>query len=350
MQTRFSGARQQLVDALFPRGIPALWCPPLTHFRDDGSLDRERIRAHLRFMQPEVRGFLVPGSTGEGWEMSNAEIRALIALFTDALRGQDAHVLIGMLKPTAAEAIEGIRAAVAWLRDVSHAADDAEALARASVRGFTVCAPAGAERTQAEIEAGLDAVRALGYPTALYQLPQVTGNEIAPATAIALARRHPGFYLLKDTSGADRVAASGFRDAFLVRGAEGDYARHLAGAGGAYDGFLLSTANSFGRQLAAMMEWIRRGERDRAEAFSRALTVAITELFDLGGRVGYGNPFTNANKALDHFFAHGAAAEEVAPPLLHSGRRIPRDLVRAAGERLRALDLLPTRGYLEDAP
>ena len=37
--------RAALVRRLFPEGIPALWCPPLTHYTDDGGLDRDRIDA-----------------------------------------------------------------------------------------------------------------------------------------------------------------------------------------------------------------------------------------------------------------------------------------------------------------
>ena len=63
--------------------------------------------------------------------------------------------------------------------------------------------------------------------TSVCQLPQVTGNEMSPAIVAALAARFSNFYLFKDTGGNDRVAESGLEldGVFLVRGAEGDYAR-----------------------------------------------------------------------------------------------------------------------------
>ena len=346
---RFTEARREVVRRLFPEGIPSLWCPSLTHFTEGGALDRPRMRAHLASMFPHVRGFLLPGSTGEGWELSDVEVRELVAFMAGEIRALGGHLLVGALRPTVAEMLRAMRDAQAAL-GLPDTSDALDAFAATSVCGFTLCPPAGATRTQEELRAGLDEALSLGAPVSLYQLPQVTQNEMSAETLSWLAANHPRFYLFKDTSGEDRVAASGFRDVFLVRGAEGGYAGHLAGNGGHYDGFLLSTANCFGRQLAGMIEDVRRGRTDRAVAFSRTLTALAAEVFDLAGKVGFGNAFTNANKAMDHFFAHGPGAEDVVPPLLRSGRRLPRGLIQAAGDALRRHGLMPRQGYLSSAP
>jgi dihydrodipicolinate synthase/N-acetylneuraminate lyase len=343
---RFTEARRAVVQRLLPEGIPSLWCPSLTHFTDDGAIDRPRMRAHLASMFPYVRGFLLPGSTGEGWELSDAEVRELVTFMAGEIHARGGHLLIGALKPTVAEAMRAIRDAEAALALPIGTEEMLDGFARRSVAGFTLCPPAGASRTQEELRAGLDEALSLGAPVSLYQLPQVTGNELSAETLSALAARHPNFILFKDTSGEDRVASAGFRDVFLVRGAEGGYAGHLSGNGGRYDGFLLSTANCFGRQLAEMIEDVRRGRTARAEAFSRTLTALATEVFDLAGKVGYGNAFTNANKAMDHFFAHGPGAADLAPPRLRSGKRLPAALIDAAGDALRRHGLMPQRGYL----
>ncbi|MBL8528076.1 MAG: dihydrodipicolinate synthase family protein, partial [Burkholderiales bacterium] len=217
---------------------------------------------------------------------------------------------------------------------------------QSSVCGFTVCPPAGKDLGQARIHAALESVLALGVPVSLYQLPQVTQNEMSPDTIATLGAKHPNFYLFKDTSGVDRVAASGFRDAFLVRGAEGNYSAHLAAAGGNYDGFLLSTANCFGPQLAEMIGNLQGGRTAQAEAFSQKLTALTDEVFALAGQVGYGNAFTNANKAMDHFFARGPDAAKVQPPRLHSRRLLPVDLIEATGAALKRRELMPESGYL----
>ncbi len=343
---RFGAGRRQLVERLFPDGIPALWCPPLTHFDAQGRIDAPRMRAHLASMRPWVGGFLVPGSTGEGWELSADEVREVLAVALEAVAGEGGHLLVGVLKPTAGEAARAVQDAAAWLADRGVARRGA-APARGGAVGFTICPPSGRDLGQDRIRAGLAEVLALGEPTALYQLPQVTGTEMSPGTVAALAAEFPSFYLLKDTSGADRVAASGLRDVFLVRGAEGDYARHLLAAGGRYDGFLLSTANAFGRELAEVVERVGRGDRAGAEALSGRISALAAEVFAAAARVPAGNAFANANKALDHWRAHGAAAARVPPPRLHSGVRLPAALIELAGEALRRHGLMPARGYLE---
>ena len=64
-----SEKRQALIQALLPAGIPRLWCPLLTHYRSDGGIDFERMSAHFRHILPWVKGFLIPGSTGDAWEL-----------------------------------------------------------------------------------------------------------------------------------------------------------------------------------------------------------------------------------------------------------------------------------------
>jgi dihydrodipicolinate synthase/N-acetylneuraminate lyase len=346
MTTRFTGERQQLVERLFPSGIPTLWCPSLTHFTDDGAIDEARMRAHLKFMHPSVQGFLIPGSTGEGWEMSDGEARKLLDIMIDEIRSVRAHLLIGILKTDAQEVLQSLKDAIAWLKTKTGSADTVQSLAKSSVCGFTVCPPSGSELTQAQIRTALESVLSLGLPVSLYQLPQVTQNEMSPETLTALAAKFPNFYLFKDTSGLDRVAASGFSDAFLVRGAEGGYATHLSAVGGNYDGFLLSTANCFGPQLSAMIENVQRENKEEAETFSKKLSALSEEVFDLAGKIGYGNAFTNANKAMDHFFAHGPGAVKVTPPRLYSGNRLPTELIEAVGAALKRHGLMPERGYL----
>ena len=64
-----------------------------------------------------------------------------------------------------------------------------------------------------------------------------------------LASRHANLLMLKDTSGADRVAdagGAGIDELFTGARRRSGYSRHLKLAGGRYDGFLLSTANVFG--------------------------------------------------------------------------------------------------------
>ena len=344
---RFAAERQSMMQRLLPGGMPKLWCPLLTHYTADGALDKPRMRAQLDFLQTSVRGYLIPGSTGDAWQLGDAEVRELLDFAIAESSERRFALLIGVLKATTSDMLANLESTVAWLRERTGAASDEECFRRASVCGFTVCPPTGADLSQDEIRTDLDRVLATGRPISLYQLPQITGNEMTPETVSWLAARHPNFLLFKDTSGADRVAAAGFRDVFMVRGAEGDYSRHLAMNGGAYDGFLLSTANCFGPQFARMIDDLQQGRLEQADELSRRIALLAGEVFDAAAKLPYGNAFTNANKAIDHFMAHGPLAAQVPGPRLHSGHPLPADLIALAGAALAHHRLMPTQGYLD---
>jgi dihydrodipicolinate synthase/N-acetylneuraminate lyase len=341
-----SDARRAALAYLLPAGVPRLWCPLLTPYAADGHIDAERLRQHLDSLRGSVGGLLVPGSTGDGWQLSDDEVGTLLAVLLPEARERGMAVLIGLLKADTASVLRQLQATLAWLRSSTRQSDDRAAMRAAGVCGFTICPPSGVGLPQQALFAALDEVLATGLPIALYQLPQVTGNEMSAQTVAALAARHPNFLWFKDTSGEDRAAASGLRDVFLVRGAEGAYHRHLQGHGGAYDGFLLSTANVFGPALAALMNALEQGREQEAEALSRRLSAVVDPVFAAAGQLPHGNAFTNANKAIDHWMAHGPDALNTPGPRLHSGHTLPAALITLAGDALRRQGLLPERGYL----
>ncbi len=342
--------RSALIERLFPGGVPKLWCPLLTHYQADGSPDRNRIAAHLRSIAPYTKGLLVPGSTGDGWEMDDQEQRRLLKLVLELSRPLNLRVLIGALRTDAEQERRVIVDALGRLRRRTRLEDDCGAMAAAGVCGFTVCPPTGRDLPQEEIRDRLAAILELGVPTALYQLPQVTLNEMAPETVAELAGRYANFYLLKDSSGQDRVATSGldFGCLHLVRGAEGDYLRWLKATGGPCDGFLLSTANCFAGQLHRMIERLEQGRVDEARARIAPVERVVARVFDLVAALPDGNAFANANKAIDHFLAHGPEASRLPPPRLHAGSRLPPRLIEATGQVLTDCGLMPSRGYLHD--
>ncbi|HYJ18186.1 MAG TPA: hypothetical protein VEW72_03345 [Burkholderiales bacterium] len=60
-----------------------LWVPLLTHYRRQGQaveIDPDRIAAHVSYIRPWVRQFLLAGSTGDGWEMSLEQLLVLVRL------------------------------------------------------------------------------------------------------------------------------------------------------------------------------------------------------------------------------------------------------------------------------
>jgi dihydrodipicolinate synthase/N-acetylneuraminate lyase len=202
---------------------------------------------------------------------------------------------------------------------------------------------------QEEIGRALSLILDLDVPTAIYQLPQITQNELSPETTSSLASRYPNFIFFKDTSGTDAVALSGkdLSGVFTARGAEGEYVRWLKSAGGCYDGFLLASANCFARELHQVITEVVAGRLDSAKRLSARVSAAINEVMRLASNVPSGNAFANANKAIDHFFAYGPKAATSPPPRLHAGPSLPTDLIRSTREILLRAELMPARGYLE---
>jgi dihydrodipicolinate synthase/N-acetylneuraminate lyase len=348
VRTSAAEARSSLLRRIFPSGVPGLWCPPLTHYTDQGGVDVARMAAHLRHLSPYIKGFLVPGSTGDGWELSDWQRRQVLAIVLEQAQKLRAHLLLGVLKPSATEALPLIRRDVAWLKTRVGERDTIKTLAKARVSGFTVCPPCGKDLTQAEIRRDLSSILELGLPTALYQLPQMTQNEMSPTVACGLAERFPNFLFFKDSSGADRVALAGkgLGGVFTTRGGEGNYARWLKVTGGPYDGFLLGSANCFARELQQVMRHITAGRVEAAERLSKRLTAVVEEVARLVAGLSSGNAFAHANKALDHFFAHGPHAPEVKPPRIQNGCLLPVEVIRATGKALDRQGLMPEKGYL----
>lgn len=321
--------RAEQIAARFPEGIPELWCPMITHFSAPATPDPGRIHALMASIAPWVKGVLIPGSTGEGWDMSDRDIQRLMEVVLERASWLGMHVLIGALKPTASQTMASIDGTLKQLTTITGDSGPLSAMRRAGVAGFTVCPPTGAALPQEELKAGLTDVLSLGLPTALYQLPQVTQNEMDPQTVSELARRYQNFFLFKDTSGEDRVAkaALDYQGVFFVRGAEGGYSRWPRSAGGLYDGFLLSTANSFPAELGKMLALLRSGRQEEANRISDRIARCVEVMFPLAGSIGAGNAFANANKIFDHLRAWGPEAEAQVPPMLYGGTRIPGDLI-----------------------
>ncbi|MDZ4851429.1 MAG: dihydrodipicolinate synthase family protein [Pirellulaceae bacterium] len=309
--------RVSLQQKLFPSGIPRLWCPTITHFRDARTPDESSIREHLERIAPVVKGILVPGSTGEGWEMEDDDVRSLLDIVLPIAQDAGIHVLIGVLKTR----IDEVVATLAALDEtINHPA----------VVGTTICPPRGSELTQSEIADGLRQILSFGIPTALYQLPQITMNEMAPATVASLAREFSNFILFKDTSGKDRVAQSNvdLEGVFLVRGSEHEgYAKWPRSAGGPYDGFLLSSSNAFATELNRILELLDAGDFEQANKLSEQIEAIISRTFELVQAVHNGNPFANANKLLDHVRKHGRRSLDFPPPMLFCGTRLSTDLI-----------------------
>jgi dihydrodipicolinate synthase/N-acetylneuraminate lyase len=301
----------------------------VTHYRPDGSLDRDRILAHVQALAPHVGGLLVPGSTGDGWELSRVQKLELLDIVSPLAARLGLYVLVGALERTTDEMLSFIDSL-------------GQRIGTAPLSGIVVCAPSGAGKTETEIEASLDRVLGLALPTAIYQLPQVTGNMFTAGMVANLAARHPNLFMLKDSSGGDSVAKADLDlgGLFLVRGAETGYRSWLKPRG-PYDGFLLSTANWLAPQLAAIAAGTRTGDLDRQ------VDAAVAGAFDLVPGYPTGNAFGNSAKLMDQVMAFGDGAARAPGPFSRDGRPFPRELVQRAVDLAAAEGLLTAKGYMK---
>lgn len=342
--------RADMIKQLFPEGIPELWCPLITIYESSGRIDEERMKAHVREISPWVKNYLVPGSTGDGWEMNDEEVFRTLDIVLQIAAVSKVQVLIGILKTEKGEARQSILNILRWLKQRTGEDKPLECLKAVRVCGFTVCPPKGKEFSQAEIESELASILDIGVPTAIYQLPQITENEVSPEVVLNLATRYGNFYLFKDTSGNDKVALSGYdyEGVFLVRGAEGSYDRWLRTNGGCYDGFLLSTANCFAKELYRIIDYIKNGQLQDASELSQRLSEAVDEIFNSVANLTEGNAFTNANKAIDQVMAYGSDAVNLQGPRLHSGGTLPGYIIKETLNILKNYGLLNENGYIKE--
>ena len=105
------GIRKGLLERLFLQGIPRLWCPLLTHYTHKGEIDFVRMEAHLNHVSTWVNGYLIPGSTGDGWELSDTETSRIVDFALNQARKHDLKVLLGVLKPS----VEAMWSDIRWM-------------------------------------------------------------------------------------------------------------------------------------------------------------------------------------------------------------------------------------------
>jgi dihydrodipicolinate synthase/N-acetylneuraminate lyase len=343
--------RKKLIDRLFPQGFPRLWCPLIVHYTSEGKIDPVRIRKHLVRIRPHVRSFLLFGSTGDGWELNLAEKTALFDCYVELARALDLHLLIGVLKHNRADVDSEMTYWLQRLTDLSGVANPLDAMAACHVVGFTVCPPHGADLPQADMLTALDSVLDRGLPTALYQLPQVTQNEMSPETLQQLASDHSNFYLFKDTSGRDQVLTAGldYAGVRFVRGMEGDYSRWYRPGQSGYDGFLLSSANCFAADLQQLIKLADQGKDEEADLLSARISDLIAAVFADVAAISSGNVFANANKCIDHILAYGPDWKEQPLLFLHSGQPVPVQHLAYAKKALEEHGWPVDEGYLAAA-
>ncbi len=313
-----------------------LWVPLLSHYAGDGSLDAPRCRSHIGSLYPLVRQYLVGGTTGDGWGMSDRVLGQWLGLCSDSLE-RDQALLVGAFAETTEGVVERARRIEAHFR---------ERPTRARFLGLTLCAQVDEAASQPAI---LDhfraALAATSLPVAIYQLPQITGCEIAPETFAQIAE-DSRVVLFKDTSGGDSIALSGgpFGGARLLRGAEGRYGEQLKPSG-PYDGWLLSTANVFGAELREIADYVADGAVEQAAALSDRLSAVVSALFAEAQSLG-NNAFADVSRGGDHIRANGRDWASQPPPRRADGSELPRGFLASVEAEISRGGFGTALGYL----
>lgn len=279
------------------KSFDPLWVPIISHYQNTKNLelDNSLIQKHIKWLEPHVKQFLVCGTTGDGWNLTDKLILNWLDILSQkSLINKDNKILFGAFGKTT--------------EDVLRRTDIIEKyiLKNGSSAGFfglTLCAPVNENIKQDEIILHFTRIIENTYlPISIYQLPQVVKCKIEPETLKVLKDKFKDrIQLFKDTSGEDNVINSGinFSDIIFLRGAEENYFNHLK-PNGKYDGFLLSSANCFGKILREICNEMAVNNYDDAEKMSIKLSDLIRISFLEGQKLNFGNPFSNVNKAFTH--------------------------------------------------
>ncbi len=340
--------RMGLIKKLFPDQFPQIWCPPLTHYDQNGKIDFARIKKHIASIAPYINSYLVAGSTGDGWEFDFDEYKAILDFFFSQLKPEmDFNLLIGILRTDLQGMKKNLDYALTYLQERNIKVNAGE-YENSRFKGFVICPPKGKDKPYEEMKVEMESIIKLGYPIVLYQLPQITENEMHPDLVEYFGRQYTNVYMIKDSSGKDVVANDGrdYEGIILVRGAEGNYSKMLKKTGGPYDGFLLSTGNTFAKELAQIISYINNDQQNDADVLSDKITAAINEAFALVANLPSGNAFTNSNKLIDFINAFHCQYHEHPGPRLHSNNQLPVNLLDKIADILKKENLYPDQGYI----
>jgi dihydrodipicolinate synthase/N-acetylneuraminate lyase len=307
------------------KDFPLLWFPPLTYYRAGGMMDIDKMTEKLAKIYPYCRGVLIPGSTGDGWVLSQEKQEALVRFFLNGFPFGRFSVMIGALKPTAGETIAAINRWCEILCEVSGLSTPMEAMQALDVKAFVFCVPAGIQDRATQLRE-MGRILALGLPMAFYQLPVVTGVTVDAAVIAELAGKYDNLIIAKDSGGKDEMAKSGLlaKRLMLFRGAEGDPRDMLRGESPLYDGLLLATVNCFARELSELVE--SGGTYD-------GYGEVICKMFSAVDHP-VSNTFSDAVRAICHAQEYRERAADI-PCYCYNGDTLPADLIDTAFTCLR---------------
>ena len=347
--------RETLIRHFFPKGMPNLWCPALTHVREDGSFDTRRIESQLNRVADFSSGWLMFGPTGHGDLFSDEDVVTLLAFSGRVAAKNNAFLLASTFATNAEHGLRRANRIVDWLRersrDVQTPDDDDQsdgligAMVATRVMGIAVSAPVQLG-TPSECESALRRYLDLGVPTAISQPPTPPENLIPPEVVAGLAADYANFVLFEDSSGQDRVVMSSadLSNVRKFRGASGNYMPWTKSMGGNYDGLMVGAVNGFGLQLSEMLGFLDEGFASHAVNLITPVQRVIDEASSAVAALEFGNRFANTQHAIDHFLAYGR--EPNSRPSLPLGHEFPSDVLDRVKTVLDENGFLRASGYM----
>lgn len=245
-----------------PHGII---CPLATPLDDDERLDESALRRLLDHLLPDIDGVLALGSSAEYALLRPAVAEDVVRVVTEHVAGR-VPVYVGIGDTGTARALDNLR---------RFTRAGVECVVATSSFYYPLADQAALERHF------LTLAEAATVPLVLYNIPQNTATNLAPATVEKLAA-HPGIVAMKDSWGDLfqfqeflAVVPPGFA---VLQGREQLTAASLwLGAAGVVS----ALANIAPRLLQAVRAAVAEGDRDRARATQREVT-RVARLFDEG--------------------------------------------------------------------
>jgi len=151
----------------------------VTPFKEDESLDEERLRTHAdRVIEEGVDGVIVGGSTGEFASLSEEERKTLIKLVIEHVNGR-VPVLAGGMAPSTKETIR-------WCKFAEDAGAD----------GLMIVSPYyGAQTDEALYQHFKKVAESVNIPIMPYNNTDTSGNDLVPDIIIRLVKEGKVNYL-----------------------------------------------------------------------------------------------------------------------------------------------------------
>jgi len=245
------------------------YCPVLTIFNDDGSLNLEQNRALWDYLiAGGIDGIVLMGSTGEFFAMTPAAKRQLIDAATDYLKGRT-ELIIGTACLNVAETIELSNYALA-----------------AGADAVMIVPPYYFALNDDAIFAFFDEIaNAVHGPIYLYNFPARTGYDIGVEVTRRLLEKHSNLVGYKDTVfevGHTRALAAHLLPEFpnfrILAGFD-EWAHRVVTSGGA--GVIGGLSNLYPEICAAYMSAINSGDAAQIAKQQRKIDV-LMDLYTLG--------------------------------------------------------------------